>query len=72
MNNIKIIKQKGQKKTGCMAVLQEGYVATWGVCVKGERLGFVRKGGYFYLIKTYDLKFNLTGLMNSLLNKGFI
>ena len=47
-------------------------MAAWGVCVKGERLGFVRKGGYFYLIKTYVLKFNLTGLMNSVLNKGFI
>ena len=41
------------------------------MCVaRGERLGFVRKGGYFCLIKTYVLRFNLDGLMDSLLNTG--
>ena len=37
--------------------------------VMGERLGFVRKGGYFCIIKTYVHRFFLGGLMDSLLNK---
>ena len=41
-----------------------------GMCVvMGERLGFVRKGGYFCIIKTYVHRFFLGGLMDSLLNK---
>ena len=32
-----------------------------GVCVEGERIGHVRKVGYFYLIKTYVIRFNLDG-----------
>ena len=62
--------KKKKKKTWCMAVVQEGKVAAWGVCVEGERLGFVKKEGYFCLIKTYVLKFNLGSLMDSLINKG--
>ena len=42
-------------------------------CVpREEGLGFVRKRWYFYLIKTYILRFNLGDLMESLLNKGGI
>ena len=32
----------------------------------------MRNEGYFYLIKTHVLMFNLGGLMDSLLNKGLI